>query len=196
MTSARRISANRSNALSSTGPRSVRGKARASMNARRHGLSVSVLSDPECSREVDELANEIAGEGAAPEILSIARRVSEAQLDVVRVREARHDILQRNLSNPDYFSWEYYAPLVAMTKIVVRHLRQFGPTALCPPGIYMAMTDIMENKPQGSQKFAYILSDLTQKLGALDRYERRALSRRKFAIRELDTARRRGDRKS
>ena len=42
--------------------------------------------------------------------------------------------------------------------------------------------------PQGAKKFVYILADLTKRLSAMDRHERRALSRRKFAIRELDTA--------
>jgi hypothetical protein len=45
-------------------------------------------------------------------------------------------------------------------------------------------------KPQGAEKFAYILSDLAPKLAAIDRYERRALSRRRFAIRDFDAARR------
>jgi hypothetical protein len=43
-------------------------------------------------------------------------------------------------------------------------------------------------KPEGAEKFAYILSDLRLQLIAMDRYERRALSRRKFAIRAFDLA--------
>jgi len=48
----------------------------------------------------------------------------------------------------------------------------------------------MQSSPEGPQKFATILSDMTLQLTAMGRYERRALSRRKFAIRAFDAARR------
>ena len=53
------------------------------------------------------------------------------------------------------------------------------------------MMEVLNSKPQGSYKFAAILADKTRQLLALDRYERRALSRRKFAVRAIDVARRR-----
>jgi hypothetical protein len=63
MTTARQIEANRANARLSTGPRTERGKARASRNARRHGLSVPVLADSRLAKQVEDLAHRIVEEG-------------------------------------------------------------------------------------------------------------------------------------
>ena len=50
-------------------------------------------------------------------------------------------------------------------------------------------TELMEEGPQeGAEKFAAILVEDCKKLHAMDRYERRALSRRKFAVRAFDAA--------
>jgi Fe-S cluster assembly ATPase SufC len=50
------------------------------------------------------------------------------------------------------------------------------------------MATLLKSKPEGPNKFAIILSDMARQLSAMDRYERRALSRRKFAIRAFDEA--------
>ena len=47
----------------------------------------------------------------------------------------------------------------------------------------------LNSKPEGPHKFATILADKTRQLLALDRYERRALSRRNRAIQSLDAVR-------
>ena len=53
---------------------------------------------------------------------------------------------------------------------------------------------ILTSTPQGPLKLATILSQEAKQLLAMDRYERRALSRRKSAIRAFDeTCRRRVD---
>ena len=48
---------------------------------------------------------------------------------------------------------------------------------------------LIELKPlKDNEKFATIVEDRTRELAALDRYERRAISKRKSAIRAFDSA--------
>jgi hypothetical protein len=68
-------------------------------------------------------------------------------------------------------------------------MRRFGPEVVLPPEVVRNANHILHWKPQGAEKFAHVLSDLAPKLVAIDRYERRTLSRRKFAIRDFDAAR-------
>ena len=104
MTTLRKIQANRANARASTGPKTAPGRARAARNARRHGLSLSVFADPTQSEQVETLAREIAGEPTSDGIYQLARRVAEAQIDLQRVRCARHQFLSGQLANPYCYS--------------------------------------------------------------------------------------------
>ena len=94
MISPRKLHANRANSLRSTGPKTAAGRATAARNARRHGLRIPVLSDPALSAEVEALAQKIAGNGS-PELLELARKIAEAEIDVIRVRRARTDLISR-----------------------------------------------------------------------------------------------------
>lgn len=151
MTSARKISANRANAKASTGPRTARGKSNAAQNARRHGLNVSIPADSVRAAEVQRLAREIGGKGANAEIFELARRVAEAEMEIIRVRKARHELFRTHLS--------------------------------------LNEISALKSEPKRAKDFAAKLANFTERLSLIDRYERRALSRRKFAIRELDALR-------
>ena len=72
------------------------------------------------------------------------------------------------------------------TALAIRILRLSDLDRPVPDGVI----EFLSSKPEGPNKFATILADKTRQLLALDRYERRALSRRKFAIRAFDAARR------
>jgi hypothetical protein len=186
MTSARQIKANRANARASSGPRSILGKARASQNARHHGLSVPVHLQPHLAAEAEDLGREIAGEGATNEVLECARQVAEAQIDIARVRRARHDLFLRKLSDP-YYAFKISPRANSKKRRMLRRLaRAVGPLTPLPAEIM----DGLRICPKGLNKFIAVLSDVSGICITMDRYERRALSRRKFAIRDLDAARR------
>lgn len=179
MTSTRKIKANRANARASTGPKTAQGRARTARNALRHALSVSVFSDSILSEEVNALAREIAGPDADAEIQELARRVAEAEIDLRRVRYARHQLLNSALSDPDY---ESQARIREKDALVRRCARVDGPLTPMPYNVVR----FLYSMPQGPHKLAMILSDKARQLLAMDRYERRALSRRKFTIRDYD----------
>ena len=183
MTSDRKIKANRANARASTGPKTPRGRTRSARNALRHALSLPVHSDPLLSEEVETLAREIAGPDANAETQDLARQVAEAQIDLRRVRYARHQLLSDALSDQYYDS---HANMRMKVKVIGHLLR-----AKEPDMSMEALEKFVTSTPQGPAKFATILSQEAKRLLAMDRYERRALSRRKFAIRAFDEARRR-----
>ena len=183
MTSDRKAKANRANARVSTGPNTFHGRARSAGNAFRHGLSLPVQFDQALGEEVQALARHIAGPNAGAQIQMLACRVAEAEVDLRRVRLARHQLLSPALSSNSLHDSRANRP-EKMTAIPHLPLANASEIPMAARERFVPLT------PQdANNKIATIFSREAKALKAMDRYERRARSRRKFAIRAFDMAR-------
>ena len=185
MTSERQRRANRVNAKSTTGPKTALGKSRAAQNALRHGLNVSLLSDPAVAPEVETMAQKIAGPRANADALERARRIAEAQVDLNRVRAYRRNLIARTLDDPDYQPvW-----VLRQKRRRMELIDRFERIRTLLPNI-AEVGKLADLKPlESDEKIAGIFADRARELEAVDRYERGALSRRKSAIRNFDAMR-------
>ena len=106
------------------------------------------------------------------------RSVAEAQVDLRRVRYARYQFLFRALAGPYFRARENTLKKVALLRFLLQKNAPDLPVE--------NLVAFLNSTPQGPHKFATILSQEAKQLLAIDRYERRVLSRRKSAIRAFD----------
>jgi hypothetical protein len=88
MVTERQLTANRINALKSTGPKSLTGKSASKENARKHRLSIDVLTLPEFRKRIEALATILSfccDSVNRPDALQAAA----AELDILRIRQCR-----------------------------------------------------------------------------------------------------------
>jgi hypothetical protein len=167
MTSDRQIVSNRSNGRRSRGPRTAAGKASSSRNALRHGLAASVLDKPAMCAEVERLARAIAGNDADNFRLERARIIAEAQVDLVRIQDAKVTLMNSHTVGAMSADPRHDAtrnPQGAAANLEPQSYDASGETRFAPKFV-MAPT----------------IEGLRQ-LARLERYENRAISRRKQAM--------------
>jgi hypothetical protein len=157
MASPRKIIANRENARRSTGPRNLASKARAAQNSMRHGLSVSLVHAQEMSSEIERLAVALAGSRRDPGALEQARIAAEGELEFQRVRAYRKFLLDEKT----------------------------GEIAARAPGAAGKNRDCSVSAKANHEQTARAIARALPELAALERYEKRALSRRRRAMQWL-----------
>jgi hypothetical protein len=93
MASEKQIAANRANAQKSTGPKTAAGRLKSSRNAFRHGLSLPLRLDIATSEKADAIARLLTPDQADEEQLTAAAEVAQAQLELLRIRAVRAELM-------------------------------------------------------------------------------------------------------
>ena len=157
MTNPSQIEANRRNAKRSTGPKTKLGKSRAARNALRHGISAEFGKDLEASSRIEKLATAFLGDFQPCErAKSHALVAAESQYVLELAKFARAKAIEADCQNLQ--KWSGSSSDEQMQDAASSHFMLRG------------------------QQFG---KNLAKILNLFDRYERRALSRRRAALRAL-----------
>jgi hypothetical protein len=114
-----------------------------------------------------------------------SRELAEAQVDINRVRDSRRRLISGLLTDPSY------QPLQALRQQLrrMKEIDQMERFRGAPFEIDEIEEVIYLQPLERDEKFAAIIGERASQLAAFERYERRALSRRKSAIRSFDARR-------
>src|SRR5262245_56327103 len=173
MASERQIAANRRNARKSTGPRSGAGKIRASLNAYRHGLTLSITSTAEYAKQLETLVRKIAGDTKDPVKLERARAIAQAELELARVRRAKVALIECASA---FGEFDPPRPTVCQ---LIRHLNAIQVGSFIDPKPIDASATMPTQEPHRS---AEAIRRVLPELCKLERYESRAAVRRNRAL--------------
>ena len=180
MASDRQISANRRNALKSTGPKSRAGKKRAAGNSLRHRLSITNV--PGDCEAVESLARRIAGDIASDAILGHARAAARAQLHLARIRALETEIINRTFR---FGTLELRSPFRS-TAAEVRYVLMQARLQPNQPLEWPPRIDPLGPMPSDeAERMDEALQRSFPKLRKLHRYERRAITERDRALSEF-----------
>jgi hypothetical protein len=189
MATERQIAANRLNARKSTGPRSVAAKERASRNAYRHGLTLSLPSDAGTEKRLDKFARKIAGNSKNAIVIEHARTAARAEFDLARVRHVKVALIQRVSALGALDAPQVFDSLAEEIRYLKSILSGRAPPILPEPVDPLATMPTHE-----PARTAEAVRRTLPELIKLNRYESRAVCRRDRAIREIVKIRLSGDR--
>jgi hypothetical protein len=158
MSSNKQIEANRRNAKKSTGARTAIGSAVSSRNARKHALTTVSHHNPLFSPQIEAMARAICPDTSKPRLWQEALTIGECTIVLRCVRAERIALIERLLGS-------------AMISLRWRACR--------------AEAVECESKPSSPQDELEAMCLDRPGLDRLERYERRALSRRKRAVESL-----------
>ena len=162
MSSDNQIEANRRNAQKSKGPRTAAGKARASRNSRKHALCTISRNNPLYSPRIETIARAVCSEATNAELWEQALIIGECTTLLACAQAERIALIERLLGGP-----------------CVRIADSQG-----AGGAEQAASQSMPTPPRDEPPRNELdaMGIAAPDLDRLERYERRALSRRKRAI--------------
>jgi len=157
MSSQKQIEANRRNAQKSKGPRTAAGKARASCNSRKHALCTISRNNPHFAPRIEAIARAICSEATTAELWEQALIIGECTTLLACAQAERLALIEQLLGGPCVH--------IADTQ-----------------GAGGAELGAFQCKPAPLRDELEAMGLAARDLNRLERYERRALSRRKRAI--------------
>jgi hypothetical protein len=135
------------------------GKKRSSQNAYTHGLSLPVRNAGS-QKQIEEFSHLFAGDASDPRFLGLAETAADAQADLERVRQVKTAMLERAMMQT-----------------------QGGNRA--PPELLDSSGPLLIKEEEGEQSFVNAVRHILPDLIKINRYEKRAASRRDRAFHEL-----------
>jgi hypothetical protein len=195
MSSQARLAANRANARKSRGPRSAAGRTRASRNALRHGLAAISRHNPAYFPEIGRMASAYCEGDTDPLLFEQALIIAESDIILICLGAERLAAIER-MRDPDAIPFsDSKASLArararfaqakrAYAQLVKAKQAKAGSTS----DTGKASISAQKNKgphPPAQRDECDAMCRAAPDLTRLERYERRAASRRNRAIREF-----------